>query len=238
MGILKRAANMLSAKVNALFEKIEDPKEMLDYSYEKQKELLQKVNQGIANVMTAKKQLEMKREELKAKVEKYQNQAESAVAAGRDDLAAIALNRKIETLQMIKALDAQISGLEKNLENLKITKQRLEVKIQQFGTKKEILKAQYDASKATVQVQESLTGLGEDIVDIKSTVDRIEEKIEKQKARAEAITAMIDTGMIEEVDFGIEKKDDVDRELAKIGVNSNIDNELRAIREKIKKEWK
>lgn len=238
MGMLKRAASILSAKVNALFGKIEDPKEMLDYSYEKQKELLQKVNQGIANVMTSKKQLEIKREELKAKVEKYQNQAERAVAAGRDDLAKIALNRKIETQQIINTLDAQISGLDKNLENLKITKQKLEVKIQQFGTKKEILKAQYDASKAVVQVQESLTGLSEDIGDIKSTVDRMEEKIEKQRARAEAITTMIDTGMIEEIDFGSEKKDDIDRELAKIGANSNVENELKALREKVKKEWK
>ncbi|MFN3527607.1 MAG: PspA/IM30 family protein [Candidatus Altarchaeaceae archaeon] len=238
MGVLKRAANILAAKINALLGRVEDPKEMLDYSYEKQKELLQKVNQGIANVMTAKKQLEIKRDELKAKVEKYQNQAESAMAAGREDLATIALNRKIETLEMIRSLDAQINNLEKNLENLKITKQKLEIKIQQFATKKEILKAQYDASKATVQVQESLTGLSEDIGDIKNTIDRIEEKIEKQKARAEAISSMIETGMIEEVDFGIEKKDDIDRELAKIGKNEKIESELKLLREKVKKEWR
>lgn len=236
--MLKRAINVFAAKINALFGRIEDPKEMLDYSYEKQKELLQKVNQGIANVMTAKKQLEIKREELKAKIEKYQNQAESALNAGRDDLAMIALNRKQETEETIKTLDAQIAGLEKNLENLKITKQKLESKIQQFGAKKEILKAQYDASKATVQIQESLTGLSEDIVDIKSTVERMEEKIEKQKARAEAITAMVDTGMLTEVDFGTEKKDDVDKELSKISANKKVENELAALKAKMKKEWK
>jgi len=234
MGILKRAADVFSAKVNALLNRVENPKEMLDYSYEKQKELLMNVNKGIADVMTAKKQLENKREELNSSINKYQNQAESAVKAGRDDLAKIALSRKQEALNTIKSLDIQISGLDKNLENLKATKQKLEVKIQQFGAKKEILKAQYDASKATVEVQESLTGLSEDIVDVKDTVERIEEKIEKQKARADAITTMVETGAIEEVDFGMEKKDDVDKELAKIGTNNVIEEELAAIKAKNK----
>lgn len=232
MGILKRAAGIFSAKVNSLLNKIEDPKEMLDYSYEKQKELLMKVNKGIADVMTAKKQLENKREELKASVAKYQNQAEAAVKAGRDDLATIALSRKQDALSTIKSLDEQILGLEKNLENLKATKQKLEVKIQQFGAKKEILKAQYDASKATVQVQESLTGLSEDVIDVKDTIERIEARIEKQKARADAITTMVDTGTIEEIDFGLEKKDDIDRELAKIRTSKTVEDELAAIKAK------
>lgn len=236
MGILKRTADILSAKISGLLDRAEDPKEMLDYSYEKQKELLQNVNKGIANVMTAKKQLEIKRDELNAAVEKYQRQAEAAVNAGRDDLATLALSRKQEALSSIESLNKQIAQLDKNLENLKATKQKLEVKIQQFGAQKEILKAQYDASKATVQVQESLTGLSEDMVDVKSTVDRIEEKIQKQKARAEAITTMVNEGTLEEIDFGPEKKDDIDRELAKIGSNSGVNKELAELKAKLGKQ--
>lgn len=235
MGILKRAADILSAKVHSLLDRGENPKEMLDYSYEKQKELLQNVSRGIADVMTAKKQLEIKRDELKVAREKYQRQAEAAVQVGRDDLATLALSRKQETIVSIENLTQQISGLDKNLENLKATKQKLEIKIQQFGAHKEILKAQYDASKATVKVQESLTGLGEDITDVKSTIDRIEGKIQKQKARADAITTMIDEGTLTEVDFGPEKKDDIDRELAKIGGSNNVNTELAALKAKLGK---
>lgn len=236
MGILKRTADILSAKISGLLDRVEDPKEMLDYSYEKQKELLQKVTKGIANVMTAKKQLEIKRDELNAAVEKYQRQAEAAVNAGRDDLATLALSRKQDALRSIENLNRQIAQLEKNLENLKATKQKLEVKIQQFGAQKEILKAQYDASKATVQVKESLTGLSEDAADIKSTVDRIEERIQKQKARADALTTMVDDGTLDEIDFGSEKKDDIDRELAKIESKSGVNNELMALKAKLGKE--
>lgn len=233
MGILKRTADILSAKVNSLLDRSENPKEMLDYSYEKQKELLQNVNKGIANVMTAKKQLEIKKDELNVAKEKHQRQAEAAVQAGRDDLAALALSRKQETMQTIENLNQQIVGIDKNLENLKATKKKLEMKIQQFGAHKEILKAQYDASKATVNVQESLTGLGEDIADVKSTVDRVEGKIQKQKARADAISTMVDEGTLTEVDFGPEKKDDIDRELAKIGSSSNVNSELAALKAKL-----
>lgn len=236
MGILKRTADILSAKISGLLDRAEDPKEMLDYSYEKQKELLQKVTKGIANVMTAKKQLEIKRDELNAAVEKYQRQAEAAVNAGRDDLATLALSRKQDALRSIENLNRQIAGLDKNLENLKATKQKLEVKIQQFGAQKEILKAQYDASKATVQVKESLTGLSEDAADIKSTVDRIEERIQKQKARADALTTMVDDGTLDEIDFGSEKRDDIDRELAKIESKSRVNNELMALKAKLGKQ--
>ena len=53
-GLEGRFSTMMKAKVSAVLDRTEDPAETLDYSYEKQLELLQSVKSGIADVVTSK----------------------------------------------------------------------------------------------------------------------------------------------------------------------------------------
>ena len=50
MGVFKRMASIFRVKTNAALDRVEDPRQTLDYSYEKQLELLQKVRRGVADV--------------------------------------------------------------------------------------------------------------------------------------------------------------------------------------------
>lgn len=61
MGLIDRMSTVIKAKVNKILKKFEDPRETLDYSYEKQLELLQNVKRGVAEVTTAKKRLELQK---------------------------------------------------------------------------------------------------------------------------------------------------------------------------------
>ena len=65
-GLMSRASLVLKAKLSKVLDRAEDPGETLDYSYEKQLELLQNVKRGIADVVTAKKRLELQRTQLRA----------------------------------------------------------------------------------------------------------------------------------------------------------------------------
>src|SRR5918998_6361147 len=58
-GIGGRFSTIFKSKVSKMLDKAEDPQETLDYSYEKQLELLQNVKKGIADVVTSKKRLQM-----------------------------------------------------------------------------------------------------------------------------------------------------------------------------------
>src|SRR5919204_626975 len=58
-GLMSRAATIIKAKFSALLNRAENPSETLDYSYEKQLESLQNVKRGVADVVTAKKRLQM-----------------------------------------------------------------------------------------------------------------------------------------------------------------------------------
>src|SRR5687767_15606617 len=93
-GLMSRAAAVIKAKFSKLLDKAEDPQETLDYSYEQQLQLLQNVKKGIADVVTSKKRLQLQSGKLEQQVVKLDTQARQAMAAGKEDLARAALERK------------------------------------------------------------------------------------------------------------------------------------------------
>ena len=94
MGLTNRFTTLVKQKVNVLLNKFENPKEALDYSYTKQNELLNHLRRNIAEVITAKKRLEMQKIKLMDNSRTLDEQASRAVDSGRDDLAKLALERK------------------------------------------------------------------------------------------------------------------------------------------------
>ncbi len=94
MGVMKRVSTIFRAKANKALDKYEDPRETLDYSYQTQLELLQKVRRGVADVATSRKRVELQMNQLQQQTDKLDRQARDALAAGREDLAREALTRK------------------------------------------------------------------------------------------------------------------------------------------------
>src|SRR6266508_5168407 len=118
MGLFSRFAQIVRAKISALLNRAENPNETLDYSYEKQLQSLQNVKRGVADVVTAKKRLELQTQQLEQNVVKLETQARQAVAAGREDLARQALERKSAAQQQLQGLDGQVQGLADQQEKL------------------------------------------------------------------------------------------------------------------------
>src|SRR5438876_9030461 len=118
MGLLSRTGEIIKAKWNALLNRAENPQETLDYSYEKQLESLQNVKRGVADVVTAKKRLQLQTGQLEQSVVKLDTQARQALGAGREDLAREALQRKAVVQQQLQDLDQQVTGLEDQQEKL------------------------------------------------------------------------------------------------------------------------
>jgi phage shock protein A len=131
-GLWERTTTVIKAKFSKLLDKAEDPGETLDYSYEKQIQMVQNVKRGIADVVTAKKRLQMQSEKLQQEVVKLDDQARKALAAGREDLARGALERKAFAQQQLQGLDQQIAGLEAQQEKLVENEKRLAAKVEAF----------------------------------------------------------------------------------------------------------
>src|SRR5918998_6870930 len=151
-GMSGRFNTVVKAKISRLLDRAEDPSETLDYSYQKQLENLQNVKKGIADVVTAKKRLQMQTQKLEQSVVKLDTQARQAVAAGNEQLARTALERKNVAQTELQTLDQQVAELEQQQQGLIDKEQKLRSKLEQFRTKKEVIKAQYSAAEAQVKI--------------------------------------------------------------------------------------
>src|ERR1700712_1159568 len=160
-GIGGRMSVTIKAKISKLLARAEDPGETLDYSYQKQLESLQNVKKGIADVVTAKKRLQMQSSKLEQSLVKLDTQARQALAAGNEELARTALERKNVAQTELQSLDQQVAELEGQQQKLIDSEQKLRTKIESFRTKKEVIKAQYSAAEAQVRISEAATGVGE-----------------------------------------------------------------------------
>jgi phage shock protein A len=226
-GLMSRAATVIKAKFAKLLDRAEDPSETLDYSYEQQLQLLQNVKRGIADVVTAKKRLQLQTDQLEQSLVKLDTQARQALGAGREDLARAALERKSAAQQQLQGLDQQVSGLESQQEKLTASEKQLSTKIEAFRSQKEVIKAQYSAAEAQVRIGEAATGIGEQMADTGLAIQRAKDKTEQMQARASAVEELVEAGTLEDFTTG---GDQIDRELAALASTSQVDSELEKMK--------
>jgi len=229
-GISGRFSTLIKAKVSTLLDRAENPAEVLDYSYEKQLESLQQVKRGLADIVTSKKRLQLQEAQLKQAVEKLAGQAQQAVAAGQEDLARTALERKNVAETEVQSLDQQIADLEGQQQKLIDSEQRLRLKVEAFRTKKETIKAQYSAAEAQVRISEAATGVGEEMADVGLAMQRALDKTENMKARADAVSELEAAGTFEDLTTLGPGQDDIDRQLSALSSSSAVEDELAKLK--------
>ena len=228
-----RFSVIVKAKISKLLDRAEDPQETLDYSYEKQLELLQNVKKGIADVVTSKKRLQLQSGKLEQQVVKLDTQARQALSAGREDLARAALERKQLAQTELQSLDTQVAELEDQQQRLIENEQKLRAKIEAFRTKKEVIKAQYSAAEAQVQISEAATGVGEQMADVGLAMQRAVDKTEQMRARADAVEELEAAGTFEDLTALGEGGDDIDRQLKELTSSSQVDDDLAKLKAEI-----
>jgi len=227
MGMLSRMSTIVKSKMNRLMDSAEDPRETLDYSYEKQLEMLRNVKRGVVEMVAAKRQIQQQASKVQENITRLELQARQALEAGREDLARLALQRKQTAALELEGLDDQVAGMEQEQEKLTLAEQRLQAKVAAFRTKKEVIKAQYTAAQAQVRIGSALSGISEEMGDISLAVERAETKTDQMRARAGAIDELAGTGVLE--DF-TGREDDIGRELAQLSASQNVEAELAALK--------
>ncbi len=227
MGMLSRMSTIIKSKMNRILDSAEDPRETLDYSYEKQLEMLRNVKRGVVEMVAAKRRIQQQASTVQGNISRLETQAGQALVAGREDLARMALQRKQAAIMELQGLDEQISGMELEQEKLTVAEQRLQAKVSAFRTKKEVIKAQFTAAQAQVRIGSALSGISEEMGDISLAVERAENKTEQMRARAGAIDELAGAGVLDDFTGA---QDDISRELAALTSSQNVEDELSALK--------
>jgi phage shock protein A len=231
MGLWQRFTMIFKAKASKALDRAEDPRETLDYSYEKQLELLTKVRRGVADVATSRKRLELQISNLAKQADKLHEQAKAALAAGREDLAREALTRRSGLQQQISDMTEQLAQLQEQEEKLIAAQQQLQARVEAFRTRKETIKATYSAAEAQTKISEAVTGISSELGDVGLAVQRAEDKTAQMQARAGAIDELVASGALDDVSGT--SKDNLTIELERMASASQVDSELAALQAEI-----
>jgi phage shock protein A len=218
---------VFKAKANKAIDRMEDPRETLDYSYEKQLEMLQKVKRGLLDVATSRKRLELQGEQLQAKAAKLHDQAKRAMEADREDLAREALTRRAAIEPELESLKAQHAQLLAEETKLTEVSKRLSASVEAFRTRKETIKATYTAAEAQTKVGEALSGVSDEWGDIGRAVQRAEDKTASMQARAGAIDELLASGALDDASA---PGDRLEAELTRAVSASQVDVELARLK--------
>src|ERR1700755_1032951 len=126
MSMWQRISLIFRSKANKALDRAEDPREVLDYSYQRQLDLLSKVRRGVADVANSRKRVELQIAQLDQQTKRLQDQSEKALTMNREDLAREALTRKSGLSGQMTELTAQHAQLQGEEEKLTLAQQRLQ----------------------------------------------------------------------------------------------------------------
>jgi phage shock protein A len=226
-GTWQRIKLIFSAKTNKALDKLEDPRETLDLSYQQQTEALQKVRRSVADVATARKRIELQATDLQKQADKLQSQAKAALEQGNEDLAREALARRAALGEQLAELQVQHQQVADQEEKLIATSKRLQASIETFRTKKETMKASYTAAQAQTKVNEAVAGISTSMGDAGATMQRAQDQIASMQARAGAMDELIASGALTDLNHPV---DDIQAELDKVQATSQVDRDLAALK--------
>ena len=222
MGILARFKDIMSANINALLDKAEDPEKMIDQYLRNLNSDLGKVKAETASVMAeerrAKREYDENREEI-AKMEQY---AIKALEAGNESDARKFLERKAALAAKDADLHQAWQLAATNAQRMKQMHDKLVADIGELESRRAALKAKWTVAKTQERVNK-LTG-SVDSGRSFAAFERMEEKVNRALDEAEAMA---------ELNAG--QKDDIDNLKAKYdsAPAQAIDDELAALKARI-----
>ena len=228
MTFSSRLRVIFRSKTSKALDRVEDPREALDDSYDQQVKMLQQVRQGLAEVATAKKRIELQGQEMGTRHRRLAAQAEDALAQGREDLARTALERRALLENQVASIRDQYTVLQQQQARLQENERHLAERVAAFRTEKETIKASYAASVAQVKANEAAAGIGSQMTDVGVNLDRAKDRVAQMQARAAATDELLSTGAL--TDLTATPDADLERQLSAGSIKADVDRQLRAMK--------
>lgn len=232
MNPFARIQALLTAKAEAALDAVEDPREALEYAYNRQRDLHRQMRQGLVEVATARRQLETQLQQLRARLPELEEQAKRALAHQREDLARMALQRKQTCLAEIGPLEKQLAETVAEEQKLMQAEQNFARNLEAFRTRRETMGARYSAAQAQVQLNEALSGLSGEYAEVGRSLERAEDKINRLQSRATALDTLLEGGTSAGLLTGgtLMLDDALERDLRDLTAQRAVEMELAALK--------
>lgn len=227
MGIIERFKDIMSANINALLDKAEDPEKMIDQYLRNLESDLGKVKAETASVIAEESRAKRALDECNENIAKMQTYAEKAITAGNDDDARKFLaQKKVYTEQQV-SLQTTYTVAAENAAKMRNMHDKLVEDISELNAKKDAIKAKMAAAKTQQRINKigaSAVGVANDM----SAFERMEAKADKMLDEANAMAELNRTASEASIDDLANKYDNPQND-------SSIDDELAALKAQLGK---
>ena len=220
MGIFTRFRDIVSANINSMLDKAEDPEKMLKMMIREMEDTLIEIKSACAGVMAAGKKIERELEGARSRVDYWKEKATLAVNKGRDDLARDALLEKRRYTEKSESLQKELKEHQILVGQYQDDMVQLEHKLGAAREKQRTLIQRHIHAQRQRQAQEEIRR-----IDNSEAIFRFEEfenRIERMEAEADL------------VNYG--RKETIEQELDALIVDEDIENELNHLKSSLSKD--
>lgn len=188
-GILKRFKDIMSANINALLDKAEDPEKMIDQCLRDLQEDLAKVKEETAAVMADERRAKRELDECNAEIAKMQTYAEKAVLAGNDSDAKQFLAKKAELAGRQVSFQQAYDLAAANSMKMRQMHDKLVKDISELNNRRDSIKAKVRVAEAQERINQMSGSIGNTEASL-SAFDRMEAKANNMLDRANAMAEL------------------------------------------------
>lgn len=215
-GFWQRVADILNSNVSDWLAKMEDPEKMLPLKIDQMKNELGEATDAAAEAMAVMKQTEMRLNDIRIDLKKYNVAAEQAANAGNDELAKRCIARVLTLEKQDKSADEALTRQTELTSKLREVIKALNAKIEEAEMKMDELIARSKAAKAQEKVVQTMGNIN--VKDLGTTFDELEHRVIKKEQK---VAALAELGS---------QADSLDDEIAKTNDQDEINNRLRKLK--------
>lgn len=211
MGVFTRFRDIVSANINAMLDRAEDPEKMIRLMIREMEDTLVEIKSSCAAVMANSKTIQRQVNEARSREDGWNDKATLAVSKGRDDLAREALIEKRRYAQKAQALENELTELNNLVETYKDDIYQLEDKLRTAREKQRILVQRHIHAQKKIRAEEEIRRM--DSAETILKFNQFENRIERLESEADLINMGTKTTLEERFDH-LMADDEIEMELA------------------------
>ncbi len=222
MGIFSRLADIVNSNVNNILDRAEEPEKIIRLIIQEMEDTLVEVRTAAAKTIAERKEVQRALDRLAEAKAEWQRKAELALGRNREDLSRAALMEKAKVAETAEELQEELDELDTALSQGEADINALEGKLRQTKAKQQVIQARHDNASTRIKVRRKL--YDSRVKDAFTRFEQVERRLDAQE------------GEIEAFDLGRSKT--LNEEIAELESESDIEDELAALKAKLAKRGK
>lgn len=217
MSFFNRVRDLVSANLNSMLDRAEDPEKMVNEYIRQLSENLYEAKTRVAAAMADETKLHNKMVQFQAEADQWQSKAEAALRASDEDLARQALARKLQSQKLADSYKQQYESQDQQVEELQDSLVKLEARIAESKSRRDLIVAKRNRAETQEAIQRTVRGLSSS--NAMDKLGQLESRVDDQLAQADAMTRL--------------EKGTLESRFADLEADQELNSELEALKRKM-----